>query len=134
MHKQYVLVLGPHQIDVSYDGLPIPGSPLAVEVVPGNDPSRVKAYGPGLDKALTNVPQQFTIETRGAGQGSLALAVEGEWIRLQVLACVYSSVHCVCELDSYVLPILLVLVLFYSFTYKLWQSFYCLHKLLQKIL
>lgn len=69
--------LGPHQMDVTYDGVPIPGSPLEVNVVPGNDPSRVKAYGPGLEKGITNVPQQFVIETRGAGQGGLALAVEG---------------------------------------------------------
>ncbi|KAF6019536.1 FLNB [Bugula neritina] len=68
---------GPHQMDVTYDGVPIPGSPLEVNVVPGNDPSRVKAYGPGLEKGITNVPQQFVIETRGAGQGGLALAVEG---------------------------------------------------------
>lgn len=75
-----MLSLGPHQIDVTYEGLPIPGSPLEVGVVPGNDPSRVKAYGPGLEKAMTNVPQQFTIETKGAGQGGLALAVEGKMI------------------------------------------------------
>lgn len=62
---------------MTYEGLPIPGSPLSVEVVPGNDPTRVKAYGPGLEKAQTNQPQQFTIETKGAGQGGLALAVEG---------------------------------------------------------
>ncbi|XP_067932451.1 filamin-A-like isoform X2 [Watersipora subatra] len=68
---------GPHEIDITYEGLPIPGSPLQVEVVPGNDPSRVKAYGPGLEKGVTHEPQEFTIETKGAGQGGLALAVEG---------------------------------------------------------
>ena len=74
-----VLFPGPHQIDVTYEGLPIPGSPFDVDVVPGNDPTRVKAYGPGLEKGQTNQPQQFTIETKGAGQGGLALAVEG-WL------------------------------------------------------
>ena len=49
-----------------------------MNVSPGNDPSRVKAYGPGLEKGVTNQPQLFTIETKGAGQGSLSLAVEGE--------------------------------------------------------
>lgn len=75
---------GPHQIDVTYEGLPLPGSPFDVEVVPGNDPTRVKAYGPGLEKGQTNEPQQFTIETKGAGQGGLALAVEGQYFHLYI--------------------------------------------------
>jgi len=75
-----IYLLGPHQIDVTYEGLPIPQSPFNVGVRPGNDPSRVKAYGPGLAKGNTNQPQTFTIETRGAGQGGLALAVEGKSI------------------------------------------------------
>lgn len=70
-------MLGPHEIDVTYEGLPIPGSPYEVNAVPGNDPTRVKAYGPGLEKGTTNEPQKFTIETKGAGQGGLALAIEG---------------------------------------------------------
>ena len=76
---QSCLLSGPHKLDLSFEGLPIPGSPLEVDVFPGNDPSRVKAYGPGLEKGLTNVHQQFTIETKGAGQGGLALAVEGTY-------------------------------------------------------
>lgn len=69
--------VGPHKIDVTYEGLPIPGSPLEVSAQPGNDPTRVKAYGPGLEQGYTKQPQQFTIETKGAGRGGLALAVEG---------------------------------------------------------
>jgi len=74
----YVSSAGPHKIDVTYEGLPVPHSPFPVHVSPGCDPSRVKAYGPGLEKGVTNQPATFTIETKGAGQGSLALAVEGE--------------------------------------------------------
>lgn len=83
--------VGKHSIDVTYDGLPIPGSPFEVDVVPGNDPSQCKAYGPGLEKGHTNEPQQFTIETRKAGPGNLSLAVEGtvsllmEWIWSQLM-------------------------------------------------
>lgn len=32
---------GPHQLDVTYDGVPVPGSPFPVEVVPPTDPSKV---------------------------------------------------------------------------------------------
>ena len=38
---------GPQQIEVTYDDVPIPQSPLTVNAMPGCDASRVKAYGPG---------------------------------------------------------------------------------------
>ena len=34
-------------MDVTYEGLNVPRSPFSVNVVPGCDPSRVRAYGPG---------------------------------------------------------------------------------------
>lgn len=73
----YSSLLGPIKIDVTYENLPIPQSPFGVNVSPGCDATRVKAYGPGLEKGFTNQPQTFTIETKGAGQGNLSLAVEG---------------------------------------------------------
>jgi len=39
--------VGPHKIDVTYEGLRVPNSPFTAGVVPGCDPSRVKVYGPG---------------------------------------------------------------------------------------
>ena len=33
--------------------------------------------GIGLEGAVTNTPAVFTVETRGAGQGGLGLAIEG---------------------------------------------------------
>ncbi|KAL3851735.1 hypothetical protein ACJMK2_015452 [Sinanodonta woodiana] len=68
---------GPQKIDVTYEDIPIPQSPLMVNAVPGHDSSKVKAYGPGLEGGLTNKPQEFTIDVRGAGQGGLALAIDG---------------------------------------------------------
>ncbi|XP_074644607.1 filamin-A-like isoform X5 [Tubulanus polymorphus] len=68
---------GEHQIDVTFEGMPVPNSPFKVNVVPGFDASRVKAYGPGLEGGSTNTPQVFTVETRGAGQGGLGLSIEG---------------------------------------------------------
>jgi filamin len=66
-----------HQLEVTYENIPVPGSPFRVSAVPGCDSSRVRAYGPGLESATTNEPTSFTIETKGAGQGSLGLAIEG---------------------------------------------------------
>jgi len=40
-------VVGPHKIDVTYEGLRVPNSPFTAGVVPGCDPSKVKVYGPG---------------------------------------------------------------------------------------
>ncbi|CAF3564394.1 unnamed protein product [Adineta steineri] len=68
---------GPHQIEVTYENIPVPGSAFRVNAIPGCDPLRVRAYGPGLEHAVTNEPTTFTVETKGAGQGSLGLAIEG---------------------------------------------------------
>ena len=58
---------GPHKVDVKYDGDSIPGTPKEVEVLPKTDTGKVKAYGPGLESALTGQKAQFTVDTREAG-------------------------------------------------------------------
>ncbi|KAJ8002627.1 hypothetical protein DPEC_G00160850 [Dallia pectoralis] len=68
---------GPYKVDVSYDGNPVPGSPFAVEGVMPADPSKVRAYGPGLKGGIVGQPAPFTIDTEGAGAGGLGLTVEG---------------------------------------------------------
>ncbi|XP_048343970.1 filamin-B isoform X2 [Sphaerodactylus townsendi] len=68
---------GMHVVDVSYDGNPVPGSPYTVEATLPPDPSKVKAYGPGLQGGLVGKPAEFTIDTKGAGTGGLGLTVEG---------------------------------------------------------
>ena len=68
---------GKHEISVTADGSPIHGSPFKVTAKKGSDPSKVIAYGPGLEKGIVNEPNQFTIETRNAGTGGLGLAIEG---------------------------------------------------------
>ncbi|XP_039299021.1 filamin-A isoform X2 [Nilaparvata lugens] len=68
---------GRHTIDILYDGLPIPGSPFVVNVRRGCDPSKCLAFGPGLERAILNKPNSFTVETKGAGTGGLGLAIEG---------------------------------------------------------
>ncbi|KAF7693127.1 hypothetical protein HF521_008443 [Silurus meridionalis] len=68
---------GVHAIEVLYDETPLPKSPFQVEVSEGCDPTRVVAEGPGLEEALTNKPNKFSIITRGAGIGGLGITVEG---------------------------------------------------------
>uniref|UniRef100_A0A7M4FQA1 Filamin B n=1 Tax=Crocodylus porosus TaxID=8502 RepID=A0A7M4FQA1_CROPO len=68
---------GPHRVEVTYDGVPVPNSPFKVDVTEGCHPSRVQAKGPGLQEAFTNKPNAFTVVTRGAGIGGLGITVEG---------------------------------------------------------
>uniref|UniRef100_A0A8C5N1M7 Filamin-C-like n=1 Tax=Gouania willdenowi TaxID=441366 RepID=A0A8C5N1M7_GOUWI len=68
---------GVHLIEVLYDDVPVPKSPFRVSVVEGCDPTRVRAYGPGLEGGITNKSNCFTVETRGAGTGGLGLTIEG---------------------------------------------------------
>ncbi|XP_026218464.1 filamin-C isoform X9 [Anabas testudineus] len=68
---------GPYRVDISYDGNPVPGSPLTVDGVMPPDPSKVRAYGPGLQGGVVGKPAPFAIDTKGAGTGGLGLTVEG---------------------------------------------------------
>ncbi|KAF7207732.1 filamin-B isoform X1 [Nothobranchius furzeri] len=68
---------GLHRVNVLYDDTPVPKSPFRVSVCDGCDPSRVVAAGPGLQQALTDQPNNFSITTRGAGIGGLGITVEG---------------------------------------------------------
>ncbi|KAK1906672.1 Filamin-C [Dissostichus eleginoides] len=68
---------GVHLIEVLFDEVSVPKSPFRVSVTEGCDPSRVRAYGPGLEEGLVNKSNRFTVETRGAGTGGLGLAIEG---------------------------------------------------------
>jgi filamin len=64
-------------IDVTYDEMAVPQSPLKVNATPGSDASRVRAYGPGLEGAITSRKAEFTVDIKGAGQGGLGLAIDG---------------------------------------------------------
>ena len=62
---------------VDFEEEPLPDCPKEIEVEEGCDPTRVKAYGPGLEKGTTNQTAKFTVDTRGAGSGGLGLSIEG---------------------------------------------------------
>ncbi|XP_061930043.1 filamin-A isoform X6 [Apis cerana] len=69
---------GPHTIDIRYDNVPVPGSPFSVNVQYRSDPSKCKAYGPGLEKGFVNKYNVFVVNTKDAGNGGLAILMEGD--------------------------------------------------------
>ena len=64
---------GDHDVDLRYDGTPLPDSPFPVAAIRGCNPQKVKAYGDGLEKGICDEPNLFTIETRNAGTGGLGI-------------------------------------------------------------
>ncbi|KAK5896389.1 hypothetical protein CgunFtcFv8_009994 [Champsocephalus gunnari] len=67
---------GLHEMDITYDGNHIPGSPLQFYVDAVNS-GHVTAFGPGLTHGTVSRAATFTIVTKDAGEGGLSLAVEG---------------------------------------------------------
>ena len=63
-----------HEVAIQLVGVNVCESPYEVGVC---DPSAVKAYGPGLEKAIEKVPTEFLVEMSKGGEGSLGVAVEG---------------------------------------------------------
>ncbi|CAF4485672.1 unnamed protein product [Rotaria socialis] len=55
----------------------LPLTPVQITAIEQLDPSKVRAYGPGLSQGTVNKPADFIVDTRGAGNGQLAVTVEG---------------------------------------------------------
>ncbi|KAK5619105.1 hypothetical protein CRENBAI_000424 [Crenichthys baileyi] len=70
---------GQYKVDVTYDGNPVMGSPFGVEAVMPADPSKVRAFGPGLKGGIVGKPAPFTIDTKGAGAVSYIPTEAGEY-------------------------------------------------------
>jgi len=69
---------GEHLVNVKSRRKHIPGSPFKVIVeAPAGGATACKAYGPGLEGGNAGQPCKFTVITRDAGPGGLAVAVEG---------------------------------------------------------
>lgn len=64
LNEVRLLCAGLHLIDVLFDDVSLPKSPFRVSVAEGCDPSRVRAYGPGLEEGLVNTTNCFSVETR----------------------------------------------------------------------
>jgi filamin len=71
--------MGVHTVSVKYHNVDIPGSPFQFTVGPLQDGGahRVYAGGSGLERGMQGQPSDFNVWTREAGQGSLAISVEG---------------------------------------------------------
>uniref|UniRef100_A0A8K9UIH9 Calponin-homology (CH) domain-containing protein n=1 Tax=Oncorhynchus mykiss TaxID=8022 RepID=A0A8K9UIH9_ONCMY len=70
---------GVHTVCVKYAGVHVPGSPFQFTVGPFGEGGahKVRAGGPGLERAEAGVPAEFSIWTREAGAGGLSIMVEG---------------------------------------------------------
>ncbi|XP_028171570.1 filamin-A isoform X2 [Ostrinia nubilalis] len=69
---------GVHNINVKFNGVHIPASPLRIKVGKDDaDPAAVHAHGPGLGSVKTGVKTDLIIDTCNAGAGILAVTMDG---------------------------------------------------------
>ncbi|XP_053618849.1 filamin-A isoform X1 [Plodia interpunctella] len=69
---------GVHNINVKFNGVHIPASPLRIKVGKDDaDPAAVHAHGPGLGQVKTGAKTDLIIDTCNAGAGILAVTVDG---------------------------------------------------------
>ncbi|RDD41359.1 Filamin-A [Trichoplax sp. H2] len=68
---------GPHQVNIYFAGVHIPNSPFTVDVGPYSDPSKCKAFGPGLVSGFVGASTDFTIDTTEAGDGDIGVTIDG---------------------------------------------------------
>eukprot|EP00112_Aurelia_sp_Birch-Aquarium-sp1_P006041 Seg1675.4 transcript_id=Seg1675.4/GoldUCD/mRNA.D3Y31 product=Filamin-C protein_id=Seg1675.4/GoldUCD/D3Y31 len=69
--------LGEHRVNVFLDCHHVSECPCNFEVRGFRDPSKVRAYGPGLRSGVVNVESEFTVNALEAGSGALALSIDG---------------------------------------------------------
>uniref|UniRef100_A0A8C0H3L7 Filamin B n=1 Tax=Chelonoidis abingdonii TaxID=106734 RepID=A0A8C0H3L7_CHEAB len=69
---------GDYDVNITYGGEHVPGSPFKVPVKDVVDPYKVKVAGPGLGAAVrAKIPQSFTVDTSKAGIAPLEVMVAG---------------------------------------------------------
>ncbi|CAH2269436.1 jg4466, partial [Pararge aegeria aegeria] len=69
---------GVHNINVKFNGVHIPASPLRIKVGKDDaDPAAVHAHGPGLGSVKTGAKTDLIINTCNAGAGILAVTMDG---------------------------------------------------------
>uniref|UniRef100_H2ZJ19 Uncharacterized protein n=1 Tax=Ciona savignyi TaxID=51511 RepID=H2ZJ19_CIOSA len=69
---------GEYEVNITYGGQNIPGSPFIVPVKDTVDPRKVSCNGPGVSPGVrANVPQEFTVDCTTAGVAPLEVAVKG---------------------------------------------------------
>jgi len=71
---------GAYVASITFRGNPIPGSPFKINVVPGPDASKCRAYGPALHPNAVHIsgsPLEFFVDTMEAGCGELTVTAKG---------------------------------------------------------
>ena len=68
---------GEYKVEVLFADQPVPGSPFKVNAAWKTDPSKVKAFGPGLEGGIASEWVDFTIDMSKAGNGNLDVSIEG---------------------------------------------------------
>lgn len=68
---------GKYLVHVRWNGAHVKNSPFKVKVLHPPNPSKVKAYGPGLENGFIGQEGNFTVETEEGGAGTLAVRVHG---------------------------------------------------------
>ena len=66
---------GRYEVSVKWSGTDIPGSPFIINVFPGVDASKCRAYGRGLENGRVGSLAEFYIETHNAGSGNLYVGI-----------------------------------------------------------
>ncbi|XP_051932355.1 filamin-B isoform X3 [Hippocampus zosterae] len=71
--------VGEHRVSITKNGRHVANSPITIMIVQSEigDAGRVRAHGDGLVHGTTFTDASFIVDTREAGYGGLALAVEG---------------------------------------------------------
>lgn len=70
---------GDHTVSVKRLGKHVTNSPFKIVILPHEvgDATKVLCSGPGLNQGKTHADNIFTVDTRNAGYGGLALSIEG---------------------------------------------------------
>ncbi|XP_074428063.1 filamin-C-like [Larus michahellis] len=69
---------GDYDVNITFGGHPIPGSPFRVRVQEVVDPGKVKCSGPGLGPSVrARVPHSFTVDCSAAGLAPLEVTLLG---------------------------------------------------------
>ena len=68
---------GRYTVAVTWNNIPIQGTPFEVKIVQPPKPENVRVYGPGLEDGYVGQKGEFTIETTNAGSGTLSVNVKG---------------------------------------------------------
>ncbi|XP_061910179.1 filamin-A isoform X1 [Entelurus aequoreus] len=66
---------GPYQVELTYDGVQIPGSPFTPIAYPATDPSKVRCSGPGLERAKVGETGEFIVDCTNAGPAELTIEI-----------------------------------------------------------